>query len=189
MQSKLEELARKEEELRRLNEALDIRKHEIMKDPSLDASPAASGDEGSDADSDDQFKGKNLAREYRGAADSKPEEEEDDYGDGNFENDTVGNTGKSSKQKPAAAFKSGKIPTFEMKMEDDDDIAAAVYAGKRAAASAYAENDDEELKSGMYEELKRKYEHLLSEGREQDKTINFQKAKIAALQTELEESL
>lgn len=41
----------------------------------------------------------------------------------------------------------------------------------------------------MYQELKRKYDELLSSNREQDKTINFQKAKIAALQTELEESL
>ena len=41
----------------------------------------------------------------------------------------------------------------------------------------------------MYVELKRKYDQLLSESQEQDKTINFQKAKIAALQTELEESL
>lgn len=41
----------------------------------------------------------------------------------------------------------------------------------------------------MYAELKRKYDILLSEKGDQDKTINFQKAKIAALQTELEESL
>ena len=41
----------------------------------------------------------------------------------------------------------------------------------------------------MYAELKRKYEQLLAENSEQDKTVNFQKAKIAALQTELEDSL
>ena len=41
----------------------------------------------------------------------------------------------------------------------------------------------------MYAELKRKYDDLLASSKEQDKTINFQKAKIAALQTELEESL
>lgn len=60
------------------------------------------------------------------------------------------------------------------------------------ASSGIYDNDDdgdEELKSGMYQELKRKYDELLSSNREQDKTINFQKAKIAALQTELEESL
>ena len=38
-------------------------------------------------------------------------------------------------------------------------------------------------------ELKRKYDEAMILHREQDKTINFQKAKIAALQTELEESL
>ena len=60
------------------------------------------------------------------------------------------------------------------------------------ASSGIYDNDDdgdEELKSCMYQELKRKYDELLSSNREQDKTINFQKAKIAALQTELEESL
>lgn len=61
-----------------------------------------------------------------------------------------------------------------MKMDDDDDedIAAAVFAGKRAAA-ADANNSDEDLKSGMYEELKRKYDAMLAENKEQDKTINF----------------
>ena len=41
----------------------------------------------------------------------------------------------------------------------------------------------------MYQALKQKHDALLAESKEQDKTINFQKAKIAALQTELEESL
>ena len=81
-----------------------------------------------------------------------------------------------------------------MKMDDDededDDIAAAVMKGKRAAQQQFsADIGDKELESGMYQELKRKYDAMLAESREQDKTINFQKAKIAALQTELEESL
>jgi len=61
-----------------------------------------------------------------------------------------------------------------MKMDDDDDedIAAAVFAGKRATA-ADANNSDDDLKSGMYEELKRKYDAMLAENKEQDKTINF----------------
>lgn len=48
-------------------------------------------------------------------------------------------------------------------------------------ARAGGDNSDDELQSSMYTELKRKYDALLSESREQDKTINFQKAKIAAL--------
>ena len=77
-----------------------------------------------------------------------------------------------------------------MKMDDDDDIAATVAAGRRAQAQAsMAGDDDDQLQNGMYQELKRKYEAIMQDKREQDKTINFQKAKIAALQTELEESL
>jgi len=64
-----------------------------------------------------------------------------------------------------------------MRMDDeedqDDDIAAAVAAGKRAAVGASSHAADDELQSGMYEELKRKYEVVLSESREQEKTINF----------------
>ena len=70
-------------------------------------------------------------------------------------------------------------------VDEDMDISAAVAAGKRAAAAGanYEEEDigDSALQSGMYEELKRKYDALLAEHREQDKTVNFQKAKIAAL--------
>lgn len=77
--------------------------------------------------------------------------------------------------------------------DDDDDIAAAVFAGKRAAAADFNHSDsvggDQDLNSGMYDELKHKYNAMLADNREQDKTINFQKAKIAALQSELEESL
>ena len=72
--------------------------------------------------------------------------------------------------------------------EDDGDIAAAVFAGKRAGAADH-NSDDQNLQGEMYSSLKQKYEALLSEHREQDKNINFQKAKIAALQGELEESL
>ena len=123
MQSKLEELARKEEELRRINEALDLKKNKIMSgvedsttlgagvdlrnDPEFKASSSkkfgkASDDEDEDGkssdDSDGQFKGKNLGKGRFNAAD----EDEDDYGDGNFENDPV-DTGKSSKMKAASA--------------------------------------------------------------------------------------
>ena len=73
-------------------------------------------------------------------------------------------------------------------MDGDDDIAAMVMAGKRRAAEVGA-SDDAGLDSDMYASLKQKYDALLAEHREQDKTVNFQKAKIAALQTELEESL
>jgi septal ring factor EnvC (AmiA/AmiB activator) len=77
--------------------------------------------------------------------------------------------------------------------DEDDDIAANVFAAKRAAAAKLAAGDEDDnedaLQSGMYRELKKKYDELLAENREQDKTINFQKAKIAALQTELEQSL
>ena len=74
MQSKLEELARKEEELRRINEALDLKKNKIMtadiapkKSAISKAAEAAVSDDDDDGDdkssqnSFDQFKGKNLA--------------------------------------------------------------------------------------------------------------------------------
>ena len=41
----------------------------------------------------------------------------------------------------------------------------------------------------MYEDLKAKYDESVRDGQEKDKTISFQKAKIAALQSELEEAL
>ena len=63
-------------------------------------------------------------------------------------------------------------------MDDDDDIAAAVAAGRRAKADALASSHNEdlpdhELQSSMYDDLKQKYDELLSQTREQDKTINF----------------
>mmetsp|Transcript_2489 Transcript_2489/g.3445 ORF Transcript_2489/g.3445 Transcript_2489/m.3445 type:complete len:129 (-) Transcript_2489:1500-1886(-) len=119
MQSKLEELARKEEELRRINEALNIKKDKILaEEPSskrLDKAPITDRDEEedkfSDDNSDDQFKGQNLAKGKFAAAAAAFEEDEDDYGDGNFENDAP--TGKSSKMKAAAAMygdESGAAP-------------------------------------------------------------------------------
>ena len=59
MQSKLDELARKEEELRKINEALDLKKNAFM---SVDESGKNFDEEDkSSENSDDQFKGKNLA--------------------------------------------------------------------------------------------------------------------------------
>jgi len=61
MQSKLEELARKEEELRKINEALDVKKTAFM---AVDESAGNFNDyeeDKSSENSDDQFKGKNLA--------------------------------------------------------------------------------------------------------------------------------
>ena len=95
----------------------------------------------------------------------------------------------------ASAAMSNAMKEEKKHMLDDEeyDISAAVFAGKRAAAGGHDENDyldgDADLQGGMYASLKEKYEALLAETKEQDKTVNFQKAKIAALQTELEESL
>ena len=66
-------------------------------------------------------------------------------------------------------------------MDDDDDIAATVAAGRRAAGGPSLANQDnygddvgdEELQTGMYMELKRKYDEAMALHREQDKTINF----------------
>ena len=64
-------------------------------------------------------------------------------------------------------------------MDDDDDIAAAVAAGRRAKADALASSHNEdvlpdnELQSSMYNDLKQKYDDMLSQYREQEKTINF----------------
>ena len=66
---------------------------------------------------------------------------------------------------------------FQIRMdEDDDDIAAVVAAGRKAKASALTQDDDigdSDLNSSMYAELKRKYDELVAENKEQDKTINF----------------
>ena len=66
---------------------------------------------------------------------------------------------------------------FQIRMdEDDDDIAAVVPAGRKAKASALTQDDDigdSDLNSSMYAELKRKYDELVAENKEQDKTINF----------------
>ena len=190
MQSKLEELARKEEELRRINEALDVKKNKIMTtdiapkksaisraaaamdDPDSDDKDDDVNDDKSSQDSFDQFKGKNLAG--AGAAADNNLDEDDNYSsDGNFENDgavppkkttMIDTTGKAA----ADSFNN----KFEFKMDDDDDIAATVAAGRRAAAAA-SNDGDAELSSSMYAELKRKYDDLLASNREQDKTINF----------------
>ena len=45
MQSKLEELAKKEEELRRINDALDIKKNAILSDKTAEIRTAAAGDD------------------------------------------------------------------------------------------------------------------------------------------------
>ena len=218
MQSKLEELARKEEELRRINEALNIKNTNILHDdpairssakkkaakPGDDEEEKFSEDDGNN--SDDQFKGQNLAKGKFLAAAAAFDEEDDNYSDGAFENDGAA-TGKSSKMKAGSAMRSRAAAEeaddpledssfkgkFTMKMDEedeDDDIAAAVAAGKRAATREPIDDmGDEELQSGMYQALKQKHDALLADSKEQDKTINFQKAKIAALQTELEESL
>ena len=126
----------------------------------------ASEDEDDDEEADDDlFKGKNLGggRNFIAAAAAHEDEDpEDDYGDGNFENDAAGNnTGKNSQLKSAT-------DKFQMRMDEDDedmDISAVVAAGKRASATG-ASDEEDALQSSMYNELKRKYDTLLSDGRE-----------------------
>lgn len=181
MQSKLDELAKKEEELRRINDALNVKKTKIMADDPTESnkksSSRAGGSDGENDEDDDLFKGKNLAggKYAQAIADFEAQDDDDEYGDGNFENETGANTGKSSKIKAAAAA----TEKFQMRMMDDDDedvdISAAVAAGKRAAAVGASNefDDDSALQSSMYAELKRKYDAMLADQREQDKTVNF----------------
>ena len=51
------------------------------------------------------------------------------------------------------------------------------------------DGEDDGLQSQVYSELKGRYEEVQEQCVDQEKTINFQKAKIAALQTELEDAL
>ena len=51
------------------------------------------------------------------------------------------------------------------------------------------DGEDDGLQSQVYAELKGRYEEVQEQCVDQEKTINFQKAKIAALQTELEDAL
>ena len=65
LQSKLDELARKEDELRRINDELDIKKNKIMSgaDKLEESKGNNDDDEAEDSDNSfDQFKGKNLAQ-------------------------------------------------------------------------------------------------------------------------------
>ena len=168
MLSKLDELARKEEELRRINDQLDLKKNKILSGDAAKAGfvdlrndPEFLGgkkgadvakDNKSDAEDDeedkesnnsfDQFKGKNLG----GAAAAKFADDEDDYGDGNFEKDelTLAASNKSKKQKASDLDAGIDVmdslkDKFQIRMdEDDDDIAAVVAAGRKAKASALA---------------------------------------------------
>ena len=106
MQSKLEELARKEEELRKINEALDIKKNAFMAvDESANNEFNDYEEDKSSENSDDQFKGKNLAGAGKHVAARNTDfqqEDEDDYSDGQFENPSVNNTGKSDKKKASS---------------------------------------------------------------------------------------
>ena len=148
LQSKLDDLARKEDELRRINDELDIKKKKIMSGADkLEESKGNDEDDAEDSDNSfDQFKGKNLAqmagkRGGANAAVEDEEEEEDDYGDGNFENQP-----EEAKRDSHGAGAADPY-NFQMKMDDDDDIAATVAAGRRAqaAASMGADNSDDEL--------------------------------------------
>lgn len=99
MKSKLEELAAKEAELRRINEALDIKKNNLLAGGELDMPKdyerinvneipdPVEEDKLSESSDDQQFKGKNLGKFAAAAAKIDAEDDDDDYGDGNFEND------------------------------------------------------------------------------------------------------
>ena len=189
MKSKLDELAAKEAELRRINDALDIKKNNLLSGGNLDADEE---NKSSDNSFDGQFKGQNLGKFAAAAAKIDAEDDDEDYGDGNFENDPA-----QAKKQADDSFKN----KFQFKMaddEDDDMAAATLLARNRAAAAQLAasaesnqseDGDDDGLQTEMYAQLKIRYDVLMAKHSEQDKTINFQKAKIAALQTELEESL
>lgn len=84
MKSKLDELAAKEAELRRINDALDIKKNNLLSGGNLDADEE---NKSSDNSFDEQFKGQNLGKFAAAAAKIDAEDDDEDYGDGNFEND------------------------------------------------------------------------------------------------------
>lgn len=84
MKSKLDELAAKEAELRRINDALDIKKNNLLSGGNLDADEE---NKSSDNSFDGQFKGQNLGKFAAAAAKIDAEDDDEDYGDGNFEND------------------------------------------------------------------------------------------------------
>lgn len=103
------------------------------------------------------------------------DDDDDDYGDGAFEQDQSVSRLEASAKAGAPAAKQRDI------------LGAARAKPPPSRDGSGADGDDVYL--SMYTDLKAKYDALLESSREQDKTINFQKAKIAALQTELEESL
>lgn len=80
--------------------------------------------------------------------------------------------------------------------EDEEDDELAAYKG-RVLDAAQNDDEDDDFNDADFEAGSRKQtadwqakcRELEAENREQAKTLNFQKAKIAALQTELEETL
>lgn len=131
MNSKLDYLAQKEEELRRLNEALDAQKTDLLK-------PTA------------------------------PVEET--YGEDDFD-ETLDKD---------AAFKG--VPLGEGDYPSDDEEESKVQPNPQPALDSV---DDSNADTRMVQQMMQ----LQENNDEQARTINFQKAKIAALQSELEEAL
>ena len=142
MENKLDYLAAKEEELRKLNEQLDKKKDFIMKQPI-------------------RTEEESFAEESKysvGIADD--DEEEDDM----------------------AAFKGVQLNANQS--EDGGDYEDENFDDSREGAKLAASQN---LNNAI--DWQKKYKALEAEYHEQTKTVNFQKAKIAALQTELEETL
>ena len=178
MTSKLDILAQKEEELRKINEQLDLKNDKIMSGAleMMRKEHNSGASEKKDEEVEDSYAEPGDADAFKGQLMKAPadDEDEDDY-------DMYENDGFEESKNPGSMEKiSGKAA----------DLGYNFTQGKGNPNKFGLESSkDEDLQNEMFAELKRKYIALEQQSHEQDKTVNFQKAKIAALQTELEESL
>ena len=140
--NKLDYLAQKEEELRKLNEQLDKRQHSILKD----TTPTNL------ADSLDMRK-TGVKNPFEGEPDMMRQSSSSLMSEAR-------KVRESYKEHPVAAH------------EDFEE-----------------EGQEEEVKANDTAEEGRKYQMMVDKIKDQEKTINFQKAKIVALQTELEDTI
>ena len=144
--NKLDYLAQKEEELRKLNDQLDQRKNNIL------AQPTSTANHDVLADSLDM-------RKTRGGAENPFDE----------------GTDKVLRQSSTSLMREAKQvrESYQQPDQEHDDLAR--------------HDLEEEVKESG--DLNGKYQALLDRIKDQEKTINFQKAKIIALQSELEDTI
>jgi len=165
MEDKLAYLAAKEEEMRKINEQLDQCNEDVLKEK-----PAANK---FDFDDDDD----------EGLEESKASYAQDDDEE---EDEMAAFKGVTLKVDEITKGQTDDYDDDDYENEQFDDSKAGASYAKQTSQASNAKSFASDADSGL---LQQKYKVLQDEHTEQTKTVNFQKAKIAALQTELQETL